>query len=655
MARKVDISRFFLVISLLLLCFFQQGLAQLQDTLPAQRQVTDTGQIIHLLNADILLGIQGNGKDSAQMQKLIGNVRLQQGETIFTCDSALQYLSKNTIDAYGHIHINQADTINTYADFLHYEGNTKLATLKKNVKMTDGHMILTTNFLTYDMNSHIGSYQNGGKLVNQETILDSRRGYYYADTKDVFFKNDVKLNNPQYTLTTDTLKYNTISHIATFIAPTAINTGKTIIYTSCGYYKTDQQYAHLCNRPTINDSTGTLTADSLNFSKMEGIGKAFGNVIWSDTSGQATVKSQYAVSRQAEKTILATQQPLLILSQKSDTLFVASDTLFSGPVVQRDTATPKANLKESDTLSYVYINPDNPVAKNYRDSLKNTNAFYLPPLTRNTRTEPLLPQTITFFPPGKRKKPAPEKAINEELKIPPSEANGVPLQIEDTTGTFQKKDSADLRYMIAYHHVQLFSDSLQGLADSLHYSDVDSAFHFYGNPVLWTGVTQLTGDTIVLFTKDQKASRLLLQENAMIVNKVGPNQYNQIKGNIITGYFNDSSQLEWMEVQGNAESIYWAQEDNGAFVGVNQTTSASIRLYFKENQLNKVVFIKQASGTFKNPVGLTDEDKKLKDFRWEAEKRPQSKEDLFRSKNINNGKPGEEPKAALPKGTVSTL
>src|SRR5699024_9569843 len=142
---------------------------------------------------------------------------------------------------------------------LHYEGNTKMATLKNNVKMTDGHMILTTNFLTYDMDSHIGSYLNGGKLVNQETVLNSQRGYYYADTKDVFFKNRVKLNNPQYTLTTDTLKYNTLSHIATFVAPTAINTGKTIIYTSCGYYNTDRQYAHLCDQPTIKDSTGLLT------------------------------------------------------------------------------------------------------------------------------------------------------------------------------------------------------------------------------------------------------------------------------------------------------------------------------------------------------------------------------------------------------------
>lgn len=642
-----------------------------QDSLPDPQPVKDTGQVIHLLNADILLGIQGKKGDSSQMQKLIGNVRLKQGGTIFTCDSALRYLYKNTIDAYGHIHINQADTINTYADFLHYEGNTKIATLKNNVKMTDGHMVLTTNYLTYDMNSHIGSYTNGGKLVNQETVLTSRLGYYYADTKDVYFKHNVKLNNPEYTLTTDTLLYNTRSHIATFLAPTAINTGKTVIYTSCGYYNTDEQYTHLCRRPSIADSTGTLTADTLNFSKTTGIGRAFGNVHWTDTAGQVTVESNYAISNRQKQTILATKNPLLILVQKDDSLFVASDTLFSGPVFPE---TPQIDTT-ADSLSYIYIKPDNPVVQNYRDSLAaqpDSLRKKIPGAVRGTDSTlnrslllPVLPRiptqdTIavpTFMPlelPTNSKPKTAQTTDTRRGRL--SEEKAVAPSTDTSQVTTAKQDSSQLRNIIAYYHVKLYSDSLQGAADSLYYSDVDSAFHFYGDPVLWTGQTQLTGDTIVLITENQQASRLLLQQNAMIINKVGPDQYNQIKGNIITGYFNDSSQLEWMEVEGNAECIYYAQEDNGAFVGVNHTTSSSIRLFFKDNHLNKVVFYKDVSGTFSNPLEVTKEEARLEGFKWEAQRRPLSKYDLFRIKNTaNDTERQKQPETALDRAASKRL
>ena len=636
------------------------GTATAQDEgFPERRPTRDTGQIIHLLNADTLLGIQGKDGDSASSQKLIGNVRLQQGGTIFTCDSALQYLSSNTIDAYGHIHINQQDTINTYSDFLHYEGNTKIATLKNNVKMSDGHMVLTTDYLTYDMNQHVGTYIGGGKLVNQQTILTSQRGYYYADSKDVYFKNQVKLNNPEYTLTTDTLLYNTLTHIATFLAPTAINTGGTVIYTSCGYYNTDQQYTHLCSQPSITDSSGTLTADTLDFDKATGIGNAYGNVHWSDTSGQVTVLSDYALSNRAQQSILATKDPLLMLAQKDDTLFVASDTLFSAPL--RPTA---ADSMAADSLDYVYMDPLNPVARNYRDSLaaadstrgvgldstgqvESLAALPIPVLPVYTLSDSVhLPANIALMPPARprateaQKTPEPEPAQIMEAQpseVPPGPAidsSALSVQAADSLPSLPSRgDSSGLRNMIAYHHVRLYSDSLQGVSDSLYYSDLDSAFRFHGDPVLWTGQTQLTGDTIVLETQNQQASRLLLEENAMIVNKVGPNQYNQIKGNIIIGYFGDSSQLEWMDVKGNAECIYYAQEDNGAFVGVNHTTAATIRLYFKNNQLNKVVFYKSVSGTFQNPLGIKAEETRLEGFRWEVARRPQSKADLFERKN----------------------
>jgi lipopolysaccharide export system protein LptA len=538
----------------ILLCWGGSVAAQDSTGVPT----ADSSEIIHLINADELMGIQPGGKDSAQLQKLTGHVKLIQGQTIFSCDSALQNLTNNTIDAYGHIHINQADTINTFSDYLHYEGDTKIATLRNNVRMTDGTMVLTTNTLVYDMNTHIGSYLDGGRLVNQSTVLTSERGYYYADTKDVYFKSAVQLQDPEYTLATDTLLYNTNSRIATFVAPTTINTGKSIIHTQCGYYNTIENYAHLCDRSTIIDSAQWITADSMNYTKTTGIGEAFGNVNWTDTARKMTILAGYAVSHQNENTILATRQPLLIIAREKDTLYMASDTLYSAPLP------PSATPGDSTVQAATIASEDDSSATLPADTLAGAGS-----------------------------------------------------------------DTTSRRYVIAYHHVRLFSDSLQGASDSLYYSDRDSAFHFYTSPVLWTGQTQLTGDTIVLFTRNQQADRILLDQHAMIINQIAPTTYNQIKGTQITGYFKTGNELDWMSVRGNAESMYYAQDDSGALVGGNHATSANIHLYFQEGKLDKVVFLKDVDGDFMQPTKVPEENRQLRGFRWEDDRRPRSEAELM--------------------------
>lgn len=627
----------------------------------------DSTKIIHLLNADELMGIQPGGKDSSQLQKLIGNVRLVQGQTIFTCDSALQNLTFNTIEAYGHIHINQADTINTYSDFLHYEGNTKVATLKKNVRMTDGQMVLTSNLLDYDMNTHVGSYLNGGKIVTGSTVLVSQRGYYFADTKDVYFKNEVQLTDPEYTLVTDTLLYNTNTRIAHFVAPTTINTGSSVIHTTCGYYNTLEHYAHLCNRSTVIDSSQQLTADSLNFNRNTGIGIALGNVVWTDTAQQMTVLANYAISDQQKNTILATQKPLMILQRKTDTLFLAADTLFSGPLtVQKDSGNLNPGQDHPPTIDSTTFKPVIPARDSLKvtdtaashgndtlsvtsdrippkipDSLGATTAKQLPDLQPDhTDSSLLLPDSARRADtPDVNNTPSPAARLSnqpEDRKMKESSVKDTATVLQASPNKAMAKDSpggkgdtTQLRYVMAFHHVRLYSDSLQGVSDSLYYSDVDSAFHFYKDPILWTGNSQLTGDTIVLTTRNQQADRILLQQHAMIINQSGPGLFNQIKGTNIIGYFSDNNQLDWMEVDGNAESMYYAQDDNGAYVGANRSTSAKIHMYFKDGRLNKVVLLKDVDGNFLPPTKVPEEDEKLRGFKWIEDRRPKSKAELM--------------------------
>src|SRR5258708_4595230 len=84
----------------------------------------------------------------------------------------------------------------------------------KNVKLTDGKGVLTTEEMQYDLNQKVGVYDHGGKIVNNGSVLTSEHATYYEETKDVYFKQNVVLKDPQYDLSADSLLYNTQTQVS---------------------------------------------------------------------------------------------------------------------------------------------------------------------------------------------------------------------------------------------------------------------------------------------------------------------------------------------------------------------------------------------------------------------------------------------------------
>src|SRR3954469_25590212 len=283
---------------------------------------------INIIKSDKLIYKKQN--DTTDLQILAGNVVVRQQNNTFYCDSAVLYQNSNTLEAFGHVHINNADSVNTYADYLRYIGNDKKAFLKNNVRLTDGKGVLTTPELEYDTQNKIGTYTQGGKLVNGTTTLTSKEGYYYGATRDTYFKKNVLLNNPDYVVKTDTLLYNTYTTIATFTVPTVITSGKKKINTTNGYYNLTSKESYFGKRPVIQDSTSTLIADETASNDSTGFAEARGNVIFRDTAQGLAVFANNVKSNRKASSILATQHPVMMVKQNNDSLFVAADTLFSG-------------------------------------------------------------------------------------------------------------------------------------------------------------------------------------------------------------------------------------------------------------------------------------------------------------------------------------
>jgi lipopolysaccharide export system protein LptA len=193
------------------------------------------------------------------------------------------------------------------------------------------------------------------------------------------------------------------------------------------------------------------------------------------------------------------------------------------------------------------------------------------------------------------------------------------------------KTSADtsIRYFIGFHHVRIYNDSLQAGSDSLHYSTIDSTFKLFGDPVVWNDNSQVTGDTLYVFTQNQKPKRLYVFNNGLIINKTKEGMYNQIGGRTLNGYFVDGS-IDYVRVKGSpAESIYYPQDDDSAYVGMNRSSGDVIDVYFVKKELNKVKFVNNVDGVLYPMKDIPGDKKELKGFKWLDKRRPKNWLELF--------------------------
>jgi len=589
-----------------------------------------------------------------ELQIMAGNVKLRQGNSYFYCDSCVKNENLGIFEAFGNVHINDNDTTDVYSDYLLYKTETKIAYLKKNVKLTDGKGVLTTNDLEYDLNTKIGTYRNGGKVVNNKTVLTSESGMYYADLKDVYFINNVKLNDPAYYLTSDSLLYNTESETARFIASTFIkdSSGRTIT-TKEGYYNLKSGNAEFGRRSVINDGSLQVTGDKIYNNDSLGIVQINGNGIVRDTAEDRTVIADNIFVDKKKDAFLATIHPVMIIKQDQDSIFITADTLFSARLtdlfspVQPDTSaidstsvadsllvTPSADSldlagdlrllreKPADSSNIVKgtdstgteLNPvlPTPVPK---DSLGVPPAILDTLMVKDEQRPP--PQEATEeMPEFVREKPK-DSTVTDTLKASP----------KMETDSAAKKDSTN-RYFEAYRNVRIFTDSLQAVCDSLFYSFKDSIFRLYQDPVVWSRASQITGDTILLFTKNKKADKMEVFNNSFLANETDPGVYNQVKSRRLDAWFTNG-EMDSARARGAAESIYYVQDEDSAYSGINQSESDLVDVYFIKRELKRIVARNNVKGTFWPVRQKSPSEMRLEGLLWLEDKRPKSKFEFF--------------------------
>ncbi len=261
------------------------------------------------------------------VQILIGDVKLRHDSMYMYCDSALIFEKTNSVEAFGNVRMEQGDTLFIYGDYLFYNGISQLAELRENVKMINRNTTLLTDSLNYDRVLDLGYYFDGGTLFDENNVLTSNWGEYSPATKQSVFNHDVKLVNPQFELTSDTLQYNTYSKIATILGPSNIVSDDNHIYSERGIYNTISEQAELLDRSILTNNGKQLTGDSLFYDRIRAIGEAFENVEMVDTVNSNMLRSNYCYYDELSDSAFATKRAVAIDYSQGDSLFMHGDTL----------------------------------------------------------------------------------------------------------------------------------------------------------------------------------------------------------------------------------------------------------------------------------------------------------------------------------------
>jgi hypothetical protein len=192
----------------------------------------------------------------------------------------------------------------------------------------------------------------------------------------------------------------------------------------------------------------------------------------------------------------------------------------------------------------------------------------------------------------------------------------------------EPKDTTKIAFLWGSKRVRLFRKDMQMVSDSLAYTDLDSLLRLYTDPIFFNeGNKQYSADSIFLSIRNRTVEKANLLSNAFITIQEDAKSYDQIRGAEMVAYFDSTSALTRFDALGGAASIFYLVEQN-ALATVNKVESKMIYATFKDGDIERMYYYDNPKNDGYPTVQLPEEDRQLKGFRWEPERKPQSPRDV---------------------------
>lgn len=477
--------------------------------------------------------------------------------------------------------------------------------LTGNVVVNHDGVVLTCNkAYFFQKENYIKAFGNV-QLVQGDTLyLNSKYAEYNGNIKKAFATGEAVMSSPNATLATDTINFDRNTQEVFYNTKGTITNDENTLVSKSGRYYVAQKKFQFLTEVIVTNPKYVIKSNHLDYYSNSGHSYLFG-------PSTITSKNNYIYT---EKGFYDTKKNLSHFLRKSyikyDDRRIDGDSLYYDR--NKEFASATRNVKITDSINRGIVKG------HYAEIFQKKDSMYV---TKRA-------VAVNFV-------------ENDSVYI-----HGKKLMVTGKEGD---------RIIRAFNNVRFYKTDMSGKCDSIHSSTKTSLTKLIGNPILWNGESQITGDVMHLIgnSKTQKLDSLKVLNNTFIISKdtLGTG-FNQVKGQNLFGKFLEGK-LHDVDVIKNAESIYYSRNEAQELIGINKTVSSNINIIFDNSKIEEINLIKNVEGILYPEEELDEHDRKFKGFKWRADERIKSKDDIFpEEENQYNEKMKEETKKEEAKPNV---
>lgn len=245
-------------------------------------------------------------------------------------------------------------------------------------------------------------------------------------------------------------------------------------------------------------------------------------------------------------------------------------------------------------------------------------------------TNPQSPDSLTV-PTDSLTVPTDSLTVPTDSLTVPTDSLTVPgdsLHVPTDSLSLAPKDSTKISFIYGIRNVKVFRNDMQVACDSLAYTDLDSLIRLYENPIVWNEIKrQYSADSITVIVKNQSIDRASLMSNAFIIVQEDTLSYDQIRGTEMMAYFDSTGALRRFDSMGGASGVFYIEE-NGSLATVNKFESKMLTATLKDGNIQDLNYFDAVKTDAYPVVQMKKDEKILKGFDWQPDKRPKGPEDI---------------------------
>ena len=588
-------------------------------------------------------------QDVAKFRGGVVELRDKQGNMLRT--NNMDYNTKDSMGFFtsgGSMHDKDGQVIESLDGI--YESKLKLFTFEMDVNMFTDTVFIRTRKLTYQTDSSLATFYGGFDAWKRGDMLSADFGWYNRDSSLFFFRDNVHGMTDTREVWADSLYFNQAVNDVLMLGNVQVKDSTRNIVGVSDYF----DYQDSISTATMEGNAAVAAQTEMQGGGVDTLYMGANRFVYRAMPKYLIPESVYADAEQRLKDVEV--DPVTEYRRKAAEEAAkaaeeaAKDDPNSAEAAAERAAAYKAGGEKKDTQAQAASKETKPEETKSDAAAAASNDTPAPEAATasNPVTDSLATPSDTLAPASDSLAVAADSlAVTADSPAVPEDtvsAAAEPVAVQDDSlpmasaapadslaapaDTVAVLDSTKLGFLSGTGHVRAYRSDMQMACDSLVYCDLDSLARLFNDPIVWNdGNRQYSSDSLTVVIRNQRMDRASLMSNAFITIQEDSLCFDQIRGAEVMAYFDDSTSLKRFDALGGSSALFYLKE-NDAFATVNKVESKMLSALFKNGDIDRIFYFENPTNDAYPVVQLPKEERQLKGFRWDPEKRPTGRQDI---------------------------